>query len=165
MKKWLIIIVTLCLFSVLVGFLWGAYVLKINSSIPECRAIIEFNSYDYYYRARLIFNFRVQGNQGLVFYEGPVFKSNKFIGLINRQISFSVSKMPGSGAKRGTVHYIGHEMLIFKKDNVPQNIAEKILPDFFIVGDGAIFFDIDNMKFGAVFTKDNIPMFYCRHKV
>ncbi|AKJ43238.1 Uncharacterised protein [Pragia fontium] len=161
-KKHWIVMVFVILSSILgVLFIWKASLLKVGSHIPECRATTEFNKNGY--RAPLIVNFRVDKDKGLIFYEGPVFLDNKLVGIVNRQIEFTVKRMPGATREHGTVNYQSYNVTVFPKDNLSENIAEKILHNFFIKNNSSIYFDIFNMKDGAILINDNIPLFYCRH--
>ncbi len=142
-------------------FIWKASLLKVESHISECRATAEFNKNGY--RAPLIVNFRVDKDKGVIFYEGPVFLDNKLVGILNRQIDFTVKRMPGATREHGTVNYQSYNVTVFPKDNLSENIAEKILHEFFIVNNNSIYFNVFNMKDGAIFISNNIPIFYCRH--
>lgn len=160
-KHWVAMVVVILSSMLGVLFIWKASLLTVGNYISECRATTEFNQNGY--RSSLIVNFRVDKDKGLIFYEGPVFFDNQLVGIINRQIEFTVKRMPGSTREHGTVNYQSYNVTVFPKDNLSENIAEKILHKFFIINNNSIYFDVVNMKEGAIFINDNIPVFYCRH--
>lgn len=150
------------LLSIILGGLiyWQATRFKNDGEFSTCRSVAIFNSHGY--STSVIFNFRINGDKGLIFYEGPVFKQDTTVGYINRQVEFTISRAPTIIKEQVSVHYEGNKVTKYYKDNIAQDIAEKLLPRFFIMNDRSIYFDIIKTQSGIILNRDNIPMFYCR---
>lgn len=121
----------------------------------DCRASFVMSNYGL--KMPVLATIRTHDHTGLIFYGGPVYRDEKLIGYLNRQVDFTIDD------ERGAVHMQSTEMHKFSKDTLPQNEAEKILPDFFVKPGSAIYLDTVHYKNGTFFIKDNFPMFWCKN--
>ncbi|MEB5742659.1 hypothetical protein MXF09_23485 [Klebsiella aerogenes] len=98
---------------------------------------------------------KLSGEKGKVYYDGPVYKGEKKIGILSKEIKFIASwdsyqlELTNVGVNTP------------RKSDITQEVAEKIMPDFFVLPKSRIVFKVTKEKNGFFFFKDNVPMFYC----
>lgn len=125
-----------------------------DSSNFNCRTNFVISNYGL--NAFIVATIKSENNIGVVSYDGPVYNGDTKIGYFNRKVYFTINKE--------SKFYLLTSSSIYnmETDHTSQEVAEKILPDFFVLRNAKIYFDIVNEGQGYIFIKDNIPMFYCR---
>lgn len=112
--------------------------------------------YNYNLMIPAVIQFRMNGGNGELFYDGPVYSSTAHIeGFLSRQVSFS-SKKDGVNMILTSTH-----VQKFAKDAPPTTDAQKLLPDFFVVENASMNVRIERFHEGYLFYKDNLPLMLC----
>lgn len=94
--------------------------------------------------------------KGRIYLDGPVYQDGNKIGFLSKEVLFS------SIRDKNTVIFTGVKIYTPNKNNISQNVAEKVLPDFFVRQNSRISFKIAKENDGYFFFKDGVPFFYCK---
>ncbi len=125
-----------------------------EKKIAKCRANFIISNYDL--EASVVATVIIEKDHGVIFYDGPLLQHEVIKGYLSRKVSFSIE------TKNKITLLHNTSIIKFKKDDVEQLDAERILPDFFVKPKAEIFFDIVREQNGYFFIKDSLPIFYCR---
>lgn len=120
----------------------------------KCQANLVMSNYGL--TMPVIASLNLENNSGILFYDGPVYYAGNRIGMLSREVHFKAQYNNPLMIMTGTV------INKSSKDNIPQDKAELILPDFYVKPGATIFYTISHDNGGYFFTKDNVPMFFCR---
>lgn len=126
-----------------------------DKNLINCRANFIVSNYDL--EASVVATVRTGKAHGVIFYDGPLFERGVIKGYLSRKVLFSYER------ENEMIHLRGNNITRFRKDDVIQADAERVLPDFFVKAGAEIFFDIARERNGYFFIKDNFPMFFCRN--
>lgn len=126
-----------------------------NPSNFNCRTSFVISNYGL--KAFIVATIKSENNIGVVSYDGPVYRKDTKVGYFNRKVNFTINK------ESKFYRLTSSSIFSMETDHTSQEIAESILPDFFVLNNAKIYFDIVNESQGYIFIKDNVPMFYCRN--
>lgn len=104
----------------------------------------------------VIASIRLERGAGVLFYDGPVYSGGNRIGILSREVRFN-------GQRKGSmVTMTGLKINKSTKDDLPQDKAEMILPDFYIKPGASLFYTLRYDENGYFFIRDGVLMFFCR---
>lgn len=136
-------------------FIKGWLQIKKNENI-KCQASFVISNYNLTMPVIASLRFDNVNGMGVLFYDGPVYSSGKRIGILSREVKFRAEYKDSNLIMTGT--YINEP----PKDNIPQDKAELMLPDFYVKPQASIFYTLRYDRNGYFFIRDGVPMFFCR---
>ncbi|EOZ7472396.1 hypothetical protein O8H71_004669 [Enterobacter hormaechei] len=105
----------------------------------------------------MVVSFQFNENTGVLFYDNPLYKGGKHLGMVNKKIEFLIQ------SNKDFVRLFSINADKMGKDSAPEDEVNRILPDFFYKKGAEIYFEVIYSKMGLLFIHDTVPMFYCQH--
>ena len=121
----------------------------------ECRAFFKLETPEL--TMPTVATFHVQGNKGAIWFNGPVYKNGIIVGSVSRRALFDFDDRCFCSKLQVTT------MTRFSKDNLSQDLANTILPEFLAKSNSVVYFKIEEVENGTFFMKNNVPLFFCQN--
>ena len=94
-------------------------------------------------------------SEGTVIIEGDLLVDNKPVGIINRSIEYVFSHQDINYS------FVSKKITSQKGETVTKRQLEDIIPDFFLMTDAKMIYNVFSDKNSAVFSVGKTPRFYC----